>query len=186
MNIVEFQNRMVDIKNYTDDERNYIFKVSASNNPDLKSMIVMEECAELQEVLYSIFSGADPDNGRTHLLEELADVSIGLEYLRIIYNTPDYKGEDHKPKGKRNNQLRATDILWIMKELSILQQCVSKCVRNYDDSTYNLHRRMKYVYSRIRSVQHYYHISDVKLQNAIDVKLQRTVFRENINFKKEI
>lgn len=61
---------------------NYYMK-AANENPDLCSLIAMEECSELIQAISKAKRGKlDKDN----LTEEIADVLICIHWLQKIYN----------------------------------------------------------------------------------------------------
>lgn len=63
-----------------------------------QSNIVMEECAELIQAISKCLRSKDivPILVREHLIEEMADVSICLEQLKVMYSIDDYEIESWK------------------------------------------------------------------------------------------
>lgn len=175
MNIDKFKQHMKEDIYYTDAERAYILSTALNSNGDsLTSMIVMEELAELQKAVIDMATG-DPEN-RFHLLEELADVSIGLEYLRLMYSTGSYVAdENHIYRTKNCNALR------VVGTLSTLQQAISKAVRKHDNYDYNLGHWMRATYIQIVHLKRHYKITEEELQKAMDIKLNREILRQDIN-----
>ena len=72
--------RMIDISEHI------LSKAILKNGITLQSVVCMEECAELAKEISKQIRGS---GARTHLLEEMADVTICLKQLQLIYNIPD-------------------------------------------------------------------------------------------------
>lgn len=56
------------------------------NGITLQSVICMEECSELVKEISKQIRGS---GARTNLLEEMADVTVCLKQLQLMYNIPD-------------------------------------------------------------------------------------------------
>ncbi len=63
-----------------------ISRAILKNGITLQSVVCMEECAELAKEISKQIRGS---GARTHLLEEMADVTICLKQLQLMYNIPD-------------------------------------------------------------------------------------------------
>lgn len=63
-----------------------------------QSNIAMEECAELIQAISKCLRSKDivPILVREYLIEEMADVSICLEQLKVMYSIDDYEIESWK------------------------------------------------------------------------------------------
>lgn len=85
MDIKEFVERMNNGLSLTKKEREKIILDSLCRDiRDYKCVIVMEELAELQQQISKKIRYDNRNN--TELLEEMADVYIGLEYLKRIFD----------------------------------------------------------------------------------------------------
>lgn len=83
MDTNEFMKQMANQPKISGTERNKIIENSLeSANPKIKCVIVMEELAELQQEISKQLRGCGND---FHLIEEMADVYICLEYLTRIF-----------------------------------------------------------------------------------------------------
>lgn len=66
-----------------------IEKVISSNGRAFQSMVAMEECSELVQAISKCIREPEGEDARKRLVEEMADVSICLEQLKIMYQITD-------------------------------------------------------------------------------------------------
>lgn len=66
-------------------------KTIEKNGITVQSMIAMEECAELAQAVSKCLRSKEmiPIERREHLIEEMADVLIVIEQLKIVYHITD-------------------------------------------------------------------------------------------------
>lgn len=63
-----------------------VLEVIASGGYNIQSLIAMEECAELQKAISKVIRYGDEDKDTyDNLVEEMADVIICLEQLKVMY-----------------------------------------------------------------------------------------------------
>lgn len=127
-------------------------------------IIVMEELAELQEqfALQSVGSGE-----RLCLIEETADVYMGMDYVCMICNITELEIQDQNMPADWN--LTST---YIIRILARLQQKLSKYLRGKIDGT-GLIKEVSDVLVAVEMIKRQYHISDEEINKAVNVKLQR-------------
>ena len=73
--------------------RERIKKIIDKNGIQMQSIIAMEECAELAQAISKCIRSGDQIPGivKGMLLEEMADVIICLEQLKVMYKVTDAK-----------------------------------------------------------------------------------------------
>lgn len=178
MNIDSFRFHMTEGHQFTDTERSEIIRFASNCQPKVfKSMIVMEECAELQQALIDGLNPNDKD-AMDHILEECADVYIGLQYLCCMYDIKLRKYDSSRIRIK--HPICRKDITIACRKLSVLQQAISKCVRDHDNCIINLDRRVKEVFVELTYLQKAHMISDRDFWRAVDVKLNRERIRNGM------
>lgn len=86
-------------------DRLEIEKLVKKNGIKHQSMIAMEECAELQQVISKCYRNKEliPTEVRENLIEEMADVMICLQQLQYMYYIDDE--ELYAMKQKKENRL---------------------------------------------------------------------------------
>ena len=88
-------------------------------------IMAMEEIAELIEVLAR--NASSNKINYIHTVEEIVDVRVMIEYMKIIF---DVKDSDIKDKVKKNN--KKNGIFSSISSLSLSQQIISKYLRRRD------------------------------------------------------
>lgn len=75
-----------------------IQKLIDKNGIQIQSNIAMEECAELIQAISKCLRSKEivPMTVREHLIEEMADVSICLDQLKVMYCIDDYEIDSWK------------------------------------------------------------------------------------------
>lgn len=141
-------------------------------------IIAMEECSELMQQLILAQSGV---SDRMAIIEELADVELGLDYVKILCDL-----EDHKPISsiidetniEKFNDVSAYDNpIYALGELQIQ---VSKYIRGKSDQN-KLLSAVKNVYMAIGRIMLIYNISMNELNRAMNVKLDRLAIYKSMN-----
>lgn len=157
------------------DERIKIEKESIDPNPinigsgNRNLIIVMEECSELIQELINIQIGL---GDRLSLIEEVADVEQGLDYVKIICGISD--------KDIRYDISFGTEISYDQRtinpiiSLSLLQQQISKYLRNKSDKR-KMIEVVTNMYKSLEYIKYAYSIDKTEINKAINVKLQRLV-----------
>lgn len=106
MNIAEFISRLGSGVSFTKEEREEIINLSLDAcSSEIKCIVIMEELGEL---IQQVAKGARGELKEFELLEEMADVSIGLEFLKHIFDISDDKlstAIDVKLERERNRRL---------------------------------------------------------------------------------
>lgn len=79
-------------------KKELIEKIIDKYGIQIQSNIAMEECAELIQAISKCLRSKDivPILVREYLIEEMADVSICLEQLKVMYSIDDYEIESWK------------------------------------------------------------------------------------------
>lgn len=69
-------------------DKELVKKIIDKNGTVTQSMIAMEECSELIQAISKCLRSKDliPTETREHLIEEMADVTICLEQLMVMYS----------------------------------------------------------------------------------------------------
>lgn len=69
-------------------DKELVKKIIDKNGTVAQSMIAMEECSELIQAISKCLRSKDliPTETREHLIEEMADVTICLEQLMVMYS----------------------------------------------------------------------------------------------------
>lgn len=69
-------------------DKKLVKKIIDKNGTVAQSMIAMEECSELIQAISKCLRSKEmvPTETREHLIEEMADVTICLEQLRVMYS----------------------------------------------------------------------------------------------------
>ena len=126
-------------------------------------IIVMEELAELQEQLIMYL---EREEDKLQIIEEMADVYMGLDYVKQICGISDKKISkckvNHKPK----------NVVSVIANLSRLQKRISKFIRGKCDKD-DLVEEISCVYESLKVIKKKCGISDKKINKAINVKLNR-------------
>ena len=126
-------------------------------------IIVMEELAELQEQLIMYLEG---DGDKLLIVEEMADVYIGLDHIKLICDISD------KKISKCKNKKTPKKLLSVIANLSRLQKRISKFIRGKCDKD-DLVEEISCVYKSLKVIKKKCGISDKKINKAINVKLNR-------------
>lgn len=83
------------------------------NGPEIKHTVAMEECAELIQAISKALRGQlDRDN----LVEEIADVGICIDMLRLIYKINTDEIDRCRSKKIERQQWRDDDLIAARKE----------------------------------------------------------------------
>lgn len=129
-------------------------------------IIVMEENSEMIQVLSSaLLNNLD----RIAILEEMADIYLGLYYLEDIIMQP----SKEMPKVEINCfETSSEELLFLIKLLSMLNQEISKYIREKGNND-SLFLRMKEIELSLNKMQDIFGISDGLLWKAIQVKTKR-------------
>lgn len=79
-------------------KKELIEKIIDKYGIQIQSNIAMEECAELIQAISKCLRSKDivPIKVREHLIEEIADVLICIEQLKVMYSIDDYEIESWK------------------------------------------------------------------------------------------
>ena len=72
-------------------DKELVKKIIDKNGTVAQSMIAMEECSELIQAISKCLRSKEmiPTETREHLIEEMADVTICLEQLMVMYSITD-------------------------------------------------------------------------------------------------
>lgn len=89
-----------------------IQKTVEQNSKLTQLVIAVEECSELVQAITKIIRFGETDENLTNLAEEMADVSIVLKELEMIFN----------------NQVYVND--WRGEKLNLLKQCLNSSTIN--------------------------------------------------------
>lgn len=128
-------------------------------------IIIMEEFAELIQAIEQTRLGI---GDRINLIEELADNTISLDYIRLIFNIKSEDFEDiGRPSAEALDPIIAFTDMQIMlskllRERTTLLNCKSTFLQQYAN-----------VASALKNTQTLYNISDDELNRAVNVKLER-------------
>lgn len=88
MNCDRFKHHMTEDIYYTNAQQKHIINTVATKQPtERTSIIIMEELAELSQAVSKCVR--QHNDCRINLLEEMADVSLSMAYLKIMYNITD-------------------------------------------------------------------------------------------------
>lgn len=173
----------------------------------LNLIVCMEELGELNiECLNYIDYLENTDESKLiyrdreipeHLLEELADVQISIDYILDICDLPKEKYADetymkesyfrhthglYEENVNEANELLKKTLLKMVKDNSILQQQISKYLRGRKNK-YNLYQALFMVQCRIYSLMVQCYIDKDMMNKAMQVKLDRQNKRNRINLK---
>lgn len=157
------------------DERIKIERESIDPNPidigygNRNLIIVMEECSELIQELISMQYGI---GDRLSLIEETADVEQGLDYVKLICDISDNEINYDVSFDTEIVYNKATNPI---VALSLLQQQISKYLRNKLSRKYDLIEAVKNVYISLEYIKYAYSIDKKEINKAMNVKLQRLV-----------
>ena len=100
MELNKFEKQMQELREHPElripeHRRDVMLQEIVTWNGDKKQhIIVMEELAELIQQVSKYLRYGETKYNRTALLEEMADVAIGLEMLRYMHNIPEYEFAD--------------------------------------------------------------------------------------------
>lgn len=146
------------------------FKTLNDSDKTVKLVIAMEELSELQQELIDAMVG---NLNRMGLLEEIADVTLVLDWIKMLCNLEDEEVLDAIScrSGKFSNYKEIT-VLTIVKNLAELQQEISKVIREKG-------RRMSLIF-RIADVslsldwlKTKSEFTDEEINKALNVKIDR-------------
>lgn len=70
-------------------KRKLINEIIQKNGFRMQSIIAMEECSELIKAVSKCVRYGDGVANKTNLVEEIADVLICIEQLKVMYHIPD-------------------------------------------------------------------------------------------------
>lgn len=78
----------------TEKEKEQLAQIIEYYRPDLQIRVAVEEMAELIQALMkqqrNVYEAEEPSRNYDHILEEMADVEIMLEQLKMIFVTSEY------------------------------------------------------------------------------------------------
>lgn len=146
------------------------FKTLNDSDKTVKLVIAMEELSELQQELIDAMVG---NLNRMGILEEIADVTLVLDWIKMLCNLEDEEILDAIScrSGKFSNYKGIT-VLTIVKNLAELQQEISKVIREKG-------RRMALIF-RIADVslsldwlKTKSEFTDEEIDKALNVKIDR-------------
>lgn len=159
------QPKTVDMK-YMDEVIDKSLSNITHNYPGLKNaIIVMEECGELIQEIMNYENGK---NNRSDLLQELADVELGIYWLMKIFKISE---EELENTSRSKGPYTHVEIM-TTKVLGRFVQEISKAIRDKNDHNELLQSMVDTRYA-IRRYMKRYDIKKEELNKAMNVKLNR-------------
>lgn len=159
------QPKIVDMA-YMDEVINKSLSNITHNYPGLKNaIIVMEECGELIQEIMNHESGK---NNRSNLLQEMADVELGVYWLMKIFKISEKELEN---TSKSKGSYKHVEIM-TTKVLGQLIQEISKAIRDKNNHKELLQSMVDTRYAIRRYMKHC-DIKTEELNKAMNVKLNR-------------
>lgn len=130
-------------------------------------VIVMEELSELQqEITKFLLNTGD----HLSLVEEVADVLMGIEYAKIICDYEDYKIYTSDIEHKKDDNIK-DNLIGILGDLSDLQKYISKYLRGKCESGMNA--VIFTCLMDIKYIRKVCNITDEEIVKSCNVKLDR-------------